>query len=71
MEKIIKRADIYLKIDNDEICHTIDISEFVFIPDVLNNISLKLEQLFNIYNIHSVLKLESIYFREEKINAEN
>lgn len=63
MAKIIKKADVYLKIDNDTICHTIDVSEFNHITGIINNIRIKIDQIYDT----DTIKLESIYFREEEI----
>ena len=67
MEKIIKKADVYLKIDNDEVNYTIDFSQYETIEVILDFITNKINDLL-INKHHSIIKLESIYFREEKIN---
>ena len=70
MEKIIKKADVYLKIDNDSVCYTIDFSQYETVEMILDVISGKINELLR-YKQNSDIKLESIYFREEKINGDN
>lgn len=59
MERVSKKADVYLKNDNVDLRISVDISEAKCLTDVFVLISRQTEVYLKQF------KLESIYFREE------